>query len=299
MSPAKISVVIPYYHGSRYLFGIAEMMEKNAASLKRSEPDVPLEVILVNDSPDEELLFPEGAYGFSYSVIRMEKNSGIHAARCRGLYESTGTHIHFLDQDDRIADDFYARMLKCMGLDAAAGISNGILESAGEKEEKIFRSPYELERVNDIRIYLYSHNVIKSPGQVLIRKDHIPEGWTAGTISRNGSDDLLLWLMFLNAGDRFRTEPECLYTHVYTGENLSEEETEMSKSSLEAAKILEKDPDFPEKELRKLKRSRNMEIRLHESSMPKKLLLLLRNADIVFPRILWKVKAEAGKNRWE
>ena len=96
-----------------------------------------------------------------------------------------------------------------------------------------------------------------------------------------------------------RTEPECLYTHVYTGENLSEEETEMSKSSLEAAKILEKDPDFPEKEIRKLKRSRTLEIRLHESSVPKKLLLLLRNADIVFPRIFWKVKAEAGKNRWE
>ena len=289
MNEDKISVIIPYYHGSRYLPAIAEMMEKNASSLRNAGFKETLELILVNDSPEEELVFPEGNYAFSYSVVCMEKNSGIHAARLKGLAESKGTCILFLDQDDLIADDFFARQLKTLG-EGAAAISNGFLEGSDGSKKKIFRNSYELERVNDKRIYLYSHNVIKSPGQVLIRKDHIPAEWAAGIISRNGSDDLLLWLLFLNAGDRFQTEPECLYTHVYTGENLSEEKLEMTRSSLEVYDILKESADFPEKDLKILKRSRELGIRLSESNTLKKMVLLLKNADIVIPRIFWKTK---------
>ena len=47
-----VSVIIPYFHGSRFLHQLLQMMEDNAESLK-SEHDAALEVLLVNDSPDE------------------------------------------------------------------------------------------------------------------------------------------------------------------------------------------------------------------------------------------------------
>ena len=49
-----ISVIIPWYQGQRYLPGLLSMMERNAAIL-RDESGKEMEVLLVNDSPWENL----------------------------------------------------------------------------------------------------------------------------------------------------------------------------------------------------------------------------------------------------
>ena len=50
-SNAKISIIVPYYHGSSFLPGILEMAERN--NLMLLEHGEHAELILVNDSPEE------------------------------------------------------------------------------------------------------------------------------------------------------------------------------------------------------------------------------------------------------
>ena len=95
-----ISVIIPWYQGQRYLPGLLSMMERNAAIL-RDEAGKEMEVLLVNDSPWENLeteLKKQKNIEVAYrlKVMTNPKNSGIHATRVNGLKAAEGEFIQFL-----------------------------------------------------------------------------------------------------------------------------------------------------------------------------------------------------------
>ena len=71
----------------------------------------------------------------------------------------------------------------------------------------------------------------------------------------------------------------------------------MSRSTVEAAELLRRTGAAPEKDLKILERSREFGIRFNESGAAKKLLLAVKNADIVIPRILWKFRSVLSRMR--
>lgn len=96
----KISVVIPYYKGEKYIEQAVESIIK--------QPYSNIEILLINDgSPDngddicKELLD-------KYPNIKYYKkdNEGIGATRNFGIERATGEYIAFLDQDDVWVKDF-------------------------------------------------------------------------------------------------------------------------------------------------------------------------------------------------
>ena len=67
---------------------------------------------------------------------------------------------------------------------------------------------------------------------------------------------------------------EILYTHKYTGENLSESEVKMGTSSLEIVDFLEQIDYVRKSDIKNLKKSRQFRLELSHSSLDKKIKLI-------------------------
>ena len=230
-----VSVVVPYYHGSRYLSGLLQTLSRNADTL-REEYDAEMEVILVNDSP-EESLFIARELPFSLNILVNPENSGIHRSRINGLKGANGEYILFLDQDDRIIDDCLVSQIGHIGK-ADFVIGNGYDEEADGGRHLIFTDQKQQICAADIRCHYYYNNLIRSPGQVLIRRRSIPDYWMEQKLRNNGSDDAFLWILMLCQGRKAAINENVVYEHVYTGENSSGDDSAMLRSQLEVAEYL-------------------------------------------------------------
>ena len=102
-----VSIVVPLYHGIKYIDSIISMAEANESLLKKSFSDAHVEVVLVNDFPDDEKnLHIKQGKSVDVKVVKHFQNRGIHRSRVDGMKVSKGEYILFLDQDDEIEDDY-------------------------------------------------------------------------------------------------------------------------------------------------------------------------------------------------
>ena len=225
----KVSVVIPMYHGKIYLGNILKQIETCAQYAR----NVDVELTLYNDSPDEEVKVCGNQYSYQINVINPGCNSGIHGARVRGLKNSTGEYVLFLDQDDKLAPSYLVKQLECIGsADAAVCrvINNNRLH---------YTNTHVFEKVISKEFMLKKWCPIVSPGQVLLKRASIPEIWKQNIIKHNGADDYFLWLLMAGEGKSFSLNQEILFEHVATGMNTSGDTNEMMDSECEMIKILE------------------------------------------------------------
>ncbi len=87
----KVSVIIPVFNGERYL---VEAVESVLAQTRSAS-----EIIVVDDGSTDGSAELVGGYKQSVLYVR-QTNSGTAAARNRGIRESSGEFVAFLDQDD-------------------------------------------------------------------------------------------------------------------------------------------------------------------------------------------------------
>lgn len=227
---SKISVIIPLYKGKKYIPALLEMMDQNAEVLK----DSALEVLFLNDYPKEEIDLSEVKRDYELRWSTNPENMGIHRTRVRGLELCSGEYILFLDQDDQIDSRYLASQYEKIG-DADWIVCAGTYRyEQGETEEIFLSARHHACCLDKWCYYLYS-NPIASPGQVLMRKNAIPEFWKRTFLEVNGSDDYLLWILMLEEGRKGVINPEKLYIHISTGENTSMDETGMRQSDYELA----------------------------------------------------------------
>ncbi len=233
-----ISVIIPYYQGERYLPDLFSMMERNAKIL-RTEAGREMEVLLVNDSPWEKLETARIPQGDTYrlKVLTNQKNSGIHATRVNGLKAAEGEFVQFLDQDDRITDRCLLSQYSSIG-DADFVIGNGYDEESDGGKHLFYPNASIQAAAGDLKCQYYYNNLIRSPGQVLIRKSSIPAFWSEQIMKNNGSDDAFLWMLMLCRGAKAACNKETVYEHVFTGENTSSNNEAMLRSQMEVAEKL-------------------------------------------------------------
>ncbi len=243
----KISVITPFYQGNEYLKDLGTQLSTAASFLDGSDA---AEWILVNDSPDtpvDESLLAGSAC--SVCVLENEVNMGIHASRIRGLSAASGDWVLFLDQDDAIAPE--ALMQWTYAVQKAGGAADAVVCNARLMQRDgsallWFRTKEHVQRLNDMDTWLSVGTQIISPGQVLLRRDAIPAAWTARAMLTNGSDDYYLWLLMLAEGRRFEYLDAALYTHRYTGSNLSEDTKRTDASTMEFLQLLRENPGFPD-----------------------------------------------------
>lgn len=87
----EVSVIIPTYNSAHYLMQAVESV------LSQTFRD--LEILVIDDGSTDETEVVMRQYGAPVRYIR-QRNSGVSAARNRGIAESRGRYIAFLDADD-------------------------------------------------------------------------------------------------------------------------------------------------------------------------------------------------------
>jgi glycosyltransferase involved in cell wall biosynthesis len=104
----KVSVVIPFYNGARFV--------ERALESAFSQTLKPLEVIVVDDgsSPEEAAALANLSKKFPFRSL-WQANAGQSAARNLGVREAAGQWICFLDQDDFFLDWHIEHLLNLTG----------------------------------------------------------------------------------------------------------------------------------------------------------------------------------------
>ncbi len=225
----RIDVIVPIYKGQCYVEGMISQLEQSAEKVDRT---VKIGLILVNDDPKD--YFRESYCSEKIDILAMEtdQNRGIHGARVRGLTYCTGDYVVFLDQDDRISPDYFVSQLGSLG-EADAVICRAI---NGGRLFYAYDKPFK-EMISLGHMFSKGNGIL-SPGQVLMRREAIPQFWQENILRYNGADDWLLWICMLYEGMRFAENQAVLYEHVIGSENSSGSAFGMYQSEREMYGIL-------------------------------------------------------------
>lgn len=226
MTKTDISVICPLYRGQKYIGSVLEMLYRNQHKLTEAGAAKLTEVIFVNDYPQEKISLPQSQReDVRLKLLEPGRNQGIHRSRVLGAEQAEGEYILFLDQDDRIHEDYFKRQLFYIDGKAAA-LCNGYYQNS----RIIYSSREEQENAACLSEYLKQKDVIISPGQVLLRADSIPQEWRHNCLSQNGSDDVLLWILMLGSNQGFAINEEKLFWHLESDTNASYQFEKMKQS---------------------------------------------------------------------
>lgn len=136
-----ISIIVPVYNAEKYL------RETIHSILNQDFCD--FELLLINDGSKDKSLEICNEVAQKYPQIRVfnQKNSGVSAARNKGLLEAKGEYISFVDADDLLEADMLGVLYRCAKEYNADVVSCG----AGLVEDgKIVKEEYG---TNTLKIY--------------------------------------------------------------------------------------------------------------------------------------------------
>ncbi|MFA9189948.1 glycosyltransferase [Flavobacterium sp. FZUC8N2.13] len=159
-----LSIIIPVYNVELY---IEECLNSIVKQWQEG-----IEVILVNDgSTDESLnLCKEFASKYSYIKLLNQVNSGVSAARNKGLAEAVGEYIWFVDSDDYLMQDALKIIEDILKRDALDILRFGF-ELFEDKSNKL------------LQIYSYAPTKILSPIDYFKKEELLIQPW-AGIYNR-------------------------------------------------------------------------------------------------------------------
>lgn len=281
-----ISIITPLYNGEKFISGLVQNIKNNYKNMSCSFDDVKFEYIFVNDNPNDKIDISR----FSTNLIEIKllnnsKNSGIQKSRVKGLVEAKGDFILFLDQDDRIDDDFIVSQYKNIS-DYDMIVANGYKEYP-EKLKVLYKTIFTQYLVEIPQMYIYGTDMILSPGQCLIKKSSIPKEWYEYILTNNGCDDYFLWLLMLSKKAKFKINTKCFFYHRETDENYSASSSKMILSLNEMVDILENKNLIKSKFIKVLRR-RIMIKKKNMSNRKKAYIELIKNIDIFLFTMVYK-----------
>ena len=114
MSGGTVSVIIPCFDGEQHVG------EAVASVLAQTHRD--LEVVVVDDGSRDRSLDVLAKIGDTRLRVVRQANAGVSAARNRGVGESRGEFVAFLDQDDAWMPEKLERQLRCLDRSPDVGL---------------------------------------------------------------------------------------------------------------------------------------------------------------------------------
>ena len=133
MCEGLLSVVIPVYN-------IRDYVERCVRSVL-AQPDVPLEVLIVDDgsTDDSGAVCDALAAEDSRVTVFHKPNGGLSDARNYGLCHAQGEYILFMDGDDWLAENVCPGLLQ-MALQGRCGHRQGAFSARGTGDDPLGRS---------------------------------------------------------------------------------------------------------------------------------------------------------------
>ena len=225
----QLSIVITFYQGRKY---IEQTLESVFASLDRSS--LTAEIIVVNDSPKEDLSFLSKKYP-EIILLDNEENLGVAKSRNRGREAARGEFIHFVDYDDWMSESFYPVLEEKMSEGADLVLFN-VTQHAG-REAKTFYTPlfscyFPLLTGNSLLRY---GSMMRTIGQLAFRKEIMDPLIEPAS---GGGDDYFLYIDLFNKrrGKDYRYVKEPLFHYRIHGNNLSKR-ADFIRSNLECFEV--------------------------------------------------------------
>ena len=266
----KISVIVPLYHGKKYINQIIKQLED---CVKQLTYPISVELIFQNDLPEDKI---EDSYYSKFVdvlIFNTSINRGIHGARVQGLNNCSGDYILFLDQDDEIFPLYIESQYSKIG-DADAIVCR--VNNGGKYH---YTNTFVFEEVVTKEFMLNNWCSIISPGQVLIRKNAIPLLWKENVLQNNGADDYFLWLAMMAEDAEIVLNQDVLFFHTLNGVNTSNNTNMMMDSEIEMISILKENKVFDGDDKKLLEKLPDSLRRIHvkQLDIQNKCLFLMQN----------------------
>ena len=158
----SVSVIIPAYNCKTYI--------KTAVQSVLEQTVEPLEILVIDDGSTDgtEQVLNEMAQNCSkLRLIKLEVNSGVSAARNRGVKEAKGKWVAFLDSDDQWVPAKLEKQLAMMEKTGAVFGFTGssFVDENGEPYESVFSVPETVDRTR-----LFDQNVISCSSVIILRE---------------------------------------------------------------------------------------------------------------------------------
>ncbi len=215
-SDIKISVIVPAYNVAQWLPRCVESILKQTHSN--------LEVLLIDDGSTDETpsIIDRYAKEDARIVAVHQKNAGLVEVRERGIALATGQFVGFVDGDDEIEPDMYARLLK-NAVEHQADISQcGILYCFYDGRKKPLHGTKQLtvyDTFDGLRALLQGTQMEPSLCNKLYATSLLQDSCLDKSVLNN--EDLLRNAIVFGRASRSVFEDVCLYHYWRRAESMS------------------------------------------------------------------------------
>ena len=217
----KVSVIIPAFNQARFLAQAVESV------LRQTHREI--EVVVIDDGSTDTTPEVAQSFGDRIKYVRQD-NAGLPAARNRGLQESTGEYVSFLDSDDFFQPDKIERQARLLDADAALGFvycDVVMVDEAGQALADGYSVTASGRRLSgDIFPSLMLGGYFP-PHTVLIRR-RVLESVGNFDPELGGHADYDLWLRVAGAGHRAGYVDEKLASYRNHGDSMSKDGQHMA-----------------------------------------------------------------------
>lgn len=182
----RVTFVVPTYNYARFLPEVLDSIGRQQGA--------PTEVIVVDDGSTDD----PAAIVSSYPGVQLlrQTNRGLAAARNAGLAAATGSHLVFIDADDRLLPEALPTWLALFAERPDSGFVHGSYRSVDGGWHEIWTpEPVSLDE-DGFATLLAEGNLIGCPATVMYRKDRLLEvGGFDGSVRGNEDFDVYLRLL--------------------------------------------------------------------------------------------------------
>ncbi|MBP7690442.1 MAG: glycosyltransferase family 2 protein [Anaerolineales bacterium] len=202
-SAGRVSAIITAYNSATYI-------DRAIASVLAQTRPVD-ELVVIDDGSHDDTRGVVARYADAGVRYIYQSNQGPSAARNRGLAETTGEFVAFLDSDDQWLPDKTAQQLAYCAAAPAAAVVSGPAIWWNPETDRRWLKPIPLRPGQDWHTELLVRNVVGNPSQVLIRRAVIEASGPFSTALVWG-EEWELWLrLAAQAPIGFVAEPVIIY----------------------------------------------------------------------------------------
>ncbi len=199
-----ISIIITFYKQTDFLLRLLHCIRAQKTILKNS---INYEIIIVIDSIEtiqddlKEIIRAKTTDTFFNKIlfIKNEKNLGVALSRNEGISFSSGRWLHIIDQDDEFCEDVYTLIQNEHKADFI--LVNGYFnyEPKNDRHKIYYLKPKLLKKE------IITDDFIRSPGQVLFKKDLAKSIAFRDVPCYRGCDDRFFWIEMFNENEGMKT----------------------------------------------------------------------------------------------
>ena len=206
-----VSIIIPIYNSAKFLENCLESIV--------SQTFLNWECILIDDGSTDG----SGAICDLWSVreprfkVIHQENSGVSAARNRGLFEAKGEFVTFIDSDDWVGENYLFYLVSEYNNSCAEMVVSGVTHVAlsGEQEvlttDRPFYFDFTCRTDVSVRHFLDNIGLVYGPYSILYSKFIIDNNNIRFPVDRSLGEDIVFNFMYMGCINAVQFSPESHY----------------------------------------------------------------------------------------